>query len=72
MKAKKECKLSMAEKRCGLSRQAHVPKVVGSNPTSAKAFFLLSLQWQQKVCGVTRNSKSSRAKKIEYNQGSRE
>ena len=38
----------MAEKRCGFSRQAHAPKVVGSNPTSANPFFLLSLQWQQR------------------------
>ena len=33
----------MAEKRCGFSRQAHAPKVVGSNPTSARYSFLMGL-----------------------------
>ena len=29
----------LVEKRCGFSRRAHDPKVVGSNPTSARSFY---------------------------------
>ena len=32
----------VVEKRCGFSRRAHDPKVVGSNPTSAKTFIIES------------------------------
>ena len=35
----------LVEKRCGFSRRAHNPKVVGSNPTSAKTLWYTVFPW---------------------------